>query len=70
MSLTSSIVYAIQEPNGSTLVQEKHVDQAGKAYPHFYTAAAGADIDANLAAYAVTLQDALADKEAEEIING
>ena len=67
MSLTTTVVHALEQPDGSKLVYEKHVDQDGKPYPHFYTAAPGADIDANAAAYAVVLANVLADIEADEV---
>jgi hypothetical protein len=68
MSLTSSIVYALSEPDGSKHVHEQHVDQDGKAYSRFYRAAAGADLDANLSAWATQLTAALADQEVEELM--
>jgi hypothetical protein len=67
MSLTSSIVYALSEPDGSKHVHEQHVDQEGMVYSRFYLAGAADDINANLAAYAAELLARLADEEVEEL---
>jgi hypothetical protein len=67
MSLTSTIIYALSEPDGSKHVHEKHVDQDGRVYSRFYRAAASADLDANLAAWATQLTVILADQEVEEL---
>lgn len=70
MSLTSSIVYALAEPDGSKHVHEQHADQAGKIYTRFYHAAPGDDLAANMAAYAEQLTVILAEQEADEVLSG
>jgi hypothetical protein len=68
MSIASSVIVS---SGGSPLyVHEQHTAHTGQIVARFYVAAPGADLDANLAAYALVVAEQLAEQEAESVVNG
>jgi hypothetical protein len=67
--VNSVLVDNVPEPGGAHLIHERHTDHTGAHYARFYRAAAGDDVQANLAAYATALLTALAEMEAERVLN-
>lgn len=68
MSITITIVHALEQLDGSKLVYERYTDAEGIPYPRFYIADPGTNIDAEASAYAIVLESVLAEKEADEVI--
>lgn len=67
MAIVSSIFAFRQvQPNGQTLVSEDHFDGVQHWYVN-YTAGVEVDVDAMLAAHAVTLANDLAQAEFEQV---
>ena len=65
MSVTSTIVFAVGTP---LYVHEQHTAHTGQTISRFYVAAPGADLDANLAAYALVVEQQFAEMEADEVL--
>ena len=68
-----SIVYSGTEhttqADGSLSVVERHTDHLGNQYQRVYFVPAGTDLAARATAYALELEQQLADSEIDEIID-